>query len=177
MGIHLVTLARSFGFRGSKQATLIALAERANEKRLKNRNQCWPGLTTLARDAGYCVRTVQARLNELEREGHITRIYRTGASTIYWVHPGGKRTPAKAAGAQYLHPNPASGASSPRNRCGETKRNHKKNRSVSAIGEIVPKISVRALTNAELDEESDQIDQETFSKFVAEFGKQVQKNR
>ena len=131
MGVHLMQRARACGLRGSTLATLIALADRANEKRERDKDCCWPSLVTLADDAGYCVRTVQGCLNALEQAGHITRFYRSGGSTRYWVHPGGKQTPATSAECQELHHSPADFSPAPRNHCGETIRNQKGNQNKS----------------------------------------------
>lgn len=44
---------------------------------------CWPGVARIAARSGLSVRQVRKHLTQLEAEGIITRIHRTGTSNLY----------------------------------------------------------------------------------------------
>ncbi len=75
------------------KVVLISLADQANDSGL-----CWPSLSTLCARTCLSERAVQAALGELEAIGVVTRVFRHGHSTHYYVNPAGYAPP------QDVHP-------------------------------------------------------------------------
>jgi len=130
---HLMNQARLCGLKRSDNAVLVTLADMASRQ---NHFQCWPSVARIAFDSGFTVRTVQAALKRLEKAGHITRIFQTGRSNRYKVHPRKNDTSANSAEVQSQHRPPAIARSNPRNERGETKRNHNRKPACASIGQL-----------------------------------------
>ena len=105
----------------TRKFVLLALCDAANDQ-----GECYPSVTNLMEKCSASERTIQAAINELERDGFLRRDFRTGRSTVYWIaDPRNWRTPAADAPPQQLpstpaipaplppqlaHPTPATGA-------------------------------------------------------------------
>ena len=66
----------------SNKPLLLVLAILAN-----NEDECWPSKQYLAETIQVADRTIKRMLAALEADGHITRSFRSGHSTIYRIHP------------------------------------------------------------------------------------------
>ncbi len=137
----LISLAYQCELKSSLKAVLVCLADHASAQ---NRNRCWPSIARIARRTGLKPRTVQYALKEMEREGHITRYFQSGATTQYLVHPRISCTPATPAPVQNKPRNPAKEGMDPRKICGETPKNPKTNPdlAVPAIEEKPQRLSL-----------------------------------
>ena len=62
----------------TQKAILISLADRANED-----HQCWPSYDDICERSCANRKTVVKALRDLEQKGHITRVRRYSASTVY----------------------------------------------------------------------------------------------
>lgn len=144
MCIHLSRRAWDCKVGPTAKVILVLLADMANAK---NDNCCWPSIEHIIEKTELSERTVQAKLNELEKAGHITRILRSGQSTKYRVHPRNSRTPVTPAGVREMHQIPASESENPRESCGETRKNLKRNTSAAPIGQILGGILSEAASN------------------------------
>ena len=100
------------GLEPSEKLILLSLADNSNDSGV-----CWPSVSNMVRKTGLSERTVQGTVSALVMAGHLTRVQRSGRSTIYTVHPRNHCTPAMAAPPQPLHPTPAVAAPHPRNHC------------------------------------------------------------
>jgi hypothetical protein len=61
MSLHHLTLVRDMTLKGPPRALLMALADRANDS-----GECWPSITTLAKECGFCRSTVKSSLRALK---------------------------------------------------------------------------------------------------------------
>lgn len=77
--------------------------------------RCDLSIASLIRLTSLAERTIQDAIKALECNGHLTRVYRTGTSTQYNLHPRDSRTPATAAPLppQEMHLTPAGDAPKP----------------------------------------------------------------
>lgn len=102
----------AIAFRASITSTqklvLLALADSANDL-----GECYPSVAALVPKCSLSERAVQKAISELESLGHIHRDFRTGRSTVYWVHPieetpvpRAPHTPASCAPPHVVHPAP-----------------------------------------------------------------------
>ena len=70
-------LIRRFTLPGSSKCLLLILATHANSQGV-----CWPGLSLLARETGYSVRTVRSAFKLLQTQGVLITRHRKGRSTL-----------------------------------------------------------------------------------------------
>lgn len=70
----------------TEKLVLLSLADWVNEE--AGRNLCWPSIETLVKKCHTSESTIKRCLRSLEAAGHITRDFRKGATTYYYVHPG-----------------------------------------------------------------------------------------
>ncbi len=61
MSLHHLTLVRDMTLKGPPRALLMVLADRANDS-----GECWPSITTLAKECGFCRSTVKSSLRALK---------------------------------------------------------------------------------------------------------------
>jgi hypothetical protein len=95
--------------RSMPKLVLLALCDCANDQ-----GECYPSIPTLVEKCSASERTVQEALAFLSREGYLTRDFRNGRSTVYWIaDPRKWRTPANGAPPQMPHPTPADAAPPP----------------------------------------------------------------
>jgi len=77
---------------GMEKLVLLALANRADD-----RGDCWPSMSTIAKDAGICRATVIRMVGKIERRGLISLVRRTTAhgksSHIYTLNKAIKKAP------------------------------------------------------------------------------------
>ncbi len=82
MSIALMTLAWKADFQSGKKLVLLALCDNANDQ-----GECYPSVSMLAEKCSMSERSVFNHISDLEKDGAITRINRTGRSTIYQINP------------------------------------------------------------------------------------------
>ena len=91
-----------------RKFVLISLCDNANDQ-----GECFPSIAMIAKRCGMGERTVQGHIADLEKQGILRRIERTGRSTIYHIDPRRFCTPADSAPPQISHPTPADSAPRP----------------------------------------------------------------
>lgn len=84
---HL-SIVRGMDIKGTARAVLSVLADRANDKGV-----CWPGISKIAKESGYCRSTVKTALASLREAGLISWVQRCGddgnlTSNIYTLTLG-----------------------------------------------------------------------------------------
>ncbi len=102
MSLKLTSLAWESGHPQGEKMVLLAICDAASDEGV-----AWPSVQTMANKCSMGVRTVQDHLNALEKIGAVSRKYRSGSSTMYYVFPAKFRTPAESAPPQISHPTPA----------------------------------------------------------------------
>ena len=118
------------------------LADAHNDKT----GRCDLSIGSLVKLTSLCERAVQKSILELERNGHLTRIFRQGTSTQYQLHPRTRCTPAPGAPPHHMHPTPAPGAPPPPHHMhptpapGAPKPERTGNRTVSEPAKKKPKV-------------------------------------
>jgi DNA-binding transcriptional ArsR family regulator len=108
MSIALMTLAWKSALPLSSKMVLLALCDNANDQ-----GECYPSISMLAEKCSMGERTVQQHISNLERDGIVCRIMRSGRSTIYHINYRKICTPADIEPPQNPHPPPAKSAPPP----------------------------------------------------------------
>ena len=125
MAISLVSKVWAIDMQTGRKFVLVALCDAANDD-----GACFVCVETIAYKCGLSIRAVQGHLIDLAKSGLISREERSGRSSIYTVNVDAldahakhefwerrqmmKKTPAKSAGVQNLHPlTPAESAPTP----------------------------------------------------------------
>lgn len=103
-----MTLAWKADMATGRKFVLLALCDNANDQ-----GECYPSVAMLSKKCSMAERSIQKHIAELADLGILTRIYRTGRSTIYQINPRKLCTPAECAPQQNAHPTPATGAPPP----------------------------------------------------------------
>ena len=90
MSLHHLTLVRDMTLKGPPRALLMALADRANDS-----GECWPSMTTLAKECGFCRSTVKNSIRRLKEAGLINWKQRRDengdlTSNLYVLNLGGR---------------------------------------------------------------------------------------
>lgn len=105
MSIKLMNLAWESGYAMGVKFVLVTLCDMASDEGV-----CYPSVATLARKCSMSERTIQGHINSLENDGALSRKFRSGTSTVYYIYPRRFCTPAESAPPQNLHPTPADSA-------------------------------------------------------------------
>ncbi len=97
-----MNLAWESGYSMGVKFVLVTLCDMASDEGV-----CYPSVATLARKCSMSERTIQGHINALESDGALSRKFRSGTSTVYYIYPRRFCTPAESAPPQNLHPTPA----------------------------------------------------------------------
>lgn len=93
VSIKIMTAAWAVDLQHADKLVLLALADNANDE-----GMCYPSMRTVAAKCGMGWRTVQRAIQTLEEQGHLSRDFREGRSTVYFVHPCQSDTPVRESG-------------------------------------------------------------------------------
>ena len=108
MSIALMTEAWKTDMPSGRKFVLLSLCDNANDQ-----GECFPSVSMIAQRCSMGERTVQAHISDLENMGILTRMERSGRSSIYRINPRKFCTPADFAPPQISHPTPADSAPPP----------------------------------------------------------------
>jgi hypothetical protein len=121
MSVHVSSVVWSHSHStGNARLILICLADQANDE-----GWCWPSIGNIMKRCVLDERTVQRRLEALEKSGEVTRHFRPGRSTMYRVEveallsheppptPGASDTPVSLPGVSPVTPTPVTSVTPP----------------------------------------------------------------